>query len=112
MVHRGDDGRRPAAARRRPGRAATQGERRKPTVRWLSFHLNFFFSMSRRATGPEQTPLHQREAPAGGHAHAEEEPHGCLSAQQLDAGEETLILALLALYGPDTPGNRRSDANK
>lgn len=68
--------------------------------------------MSRRATGPEQTPLHQREAPAGGHAHAEEEPHGCLSAQQLDAGEETLILALLALYGPDTPGNRRSDANK
>lgn len=48
--------------------------------------------MSRRAAGPEQTPLHQREAPAGGHAHAEEEPHGCLSAQQLDAGEETLSL--------------------
>lgn len=53
--------------------------------------------MSRHATGPEQTPLHQREAPAGGPAHAEEEPHGCLSAQQLDAGEEPLILALLTL---------------
>lgn len=41
--------------------------------------------------GPEQTPLHQREAPAGGPAHAEEEPHGGLSAQQLRSSEETLL---------------------
>lgn len=43
------------------------------------------------AQGPEQTALHQRETPAGGPAHAEEEPHGCLSTQQLHFGEETFI---------------------
>lgn len=43
------------------------------------------------ALGPEQTPLHQREAPAGGPAHAEEEPHGGLSGQQLRSSEETLL---------------------
>lgn len=46
------------------------------------------------ALGPEQTPLHQREAPAGGPAHAEEEPHGGLSAQQLRSSEETLFLLI------------------
>lgn len=107
MVHRGDDGRRPAAARRRPGRAASQGERRVPTVRWLSVRLK---KKIPHATGPEQTPLHQREAPAGGPAHAEEEPHGCLSTQQLHAGEEPLILALLTLTV--TSGNRRSNTNE
>lgn len=41
--------------------------------------------------GPEQPPLRKRETPAGGPAHAEEEPHGCLSTQKLCSGEDTFI---------------------
>lgn len=45
------------------------------------------FSSAHPALGPEQTPLHPRETPAGGPAHAEEEPHGCLPTKQLCFGE-------------------------
>lgn len=38
-----------------------------------TFHVKKLFSFHDPALGPEQTSLHQRETPAGGHAHAEEE---------------------------------------
>ena len=58
---------------------------------WLSSfllaELKSFFS----ALGPEQTPLHKRATPTGGSAHAEEEPDGCFSTQQLSPGEEMFL---------------------
>lgn len=94
MVYRGDDGHRPAAARHRLGCPATQGETLGEFPCGGKTAADDWRLLA-PALGPEQTPLHQREAPAGGPAHAEEEPHGGLSAQQLRSSEETLFLLII-----------------